>query len=112
MTAANRRFSAHKFKAEKLRRAVPAASNYRVGLIAPIYSRRNQNDVFAAIGLSCKNCLSTAIYGLQSVRERTAISPIRWSQVTKNVNCPGPDEEGGSRRLTEGEITYLANYCR
>ena len=168
---------------------MPAASNYRVVDCAR-QEWAQSNDVFAAIGLSCKNCVGTAIYGFLSLshryampappsggaKERTVVtlpssddthrSPgsagIRqrragnrrfragWSRLryiakarllkegadavggrrdnahsalcrlTGSSACgakertvvtlPSSDEEGGSRRLTEGEITHLPLY--
>ena len=48
-------------KLSNAQRAVHAASNYRVGLIAPISSRRNQSDVFLPIDSRQKNYVGTAM---------------------------------------------------
>ena len=45
-------------KLSNAQRAVPAASNYRVGLIAPIDLRRNQSDVKAANLMVCRSAFS------------------------------------------------------
>ena len=50
-------------------RAVPASSNYRVGLIAPTSSRRNQNDAFLPTCSRQKNCVGTAIYEFLSLSQ-------------------------------------------
>ena len=72
---------------------MPAASNYRVVDCAR-QEWAQSNDVFAAIRLSCKNCVDTAIYGFLSLSHRYAMPapPSGGAKERTVVTLPSSDD--------------------
>ena len=98
---------------------MPAASNYRVVDCAR-QEWAQSNDVFAAIRLSCKNCVGTAIYEFLSLSHRYAMPapPSGGAKERTVVTLPSSDDthrspgSAGIRQRRAGNRRFRAGWSR